>query len=150
MQDSSKEKGILQKSKFMMPVEDDIDWYTEEIGEQTEKVCLLDSDNELLIPTPWSDESKNEKKGKKVPSKNNIGKLSHDLVDMPSEAVEQGMDDHVPDEIDGVKCHTYSDASIGGKKGDLEFLVCKQVPNHGGDELVDKGRPMKRKRVYAD
>ncbi|GJW19922.1 hypothetical protein Tco_0027358 [Tanacetum coccineum] len=30
------------------------------------EVCLSDSDNELLIPTSWSDESKNEKKGKKV------------------------------------------------------------------------------------
>ncbi|GKE60828.1 hypothetical protein Tco_1511195 [Tanacetum coccineum] len=69
---------------------------------------------------------------------------------MPSEAVEQGMDDDGIDEIDGVKCHTHSDASIGGKKGDLEFLGCKQVLNHGGDELGDKRRPMKRKRVYAD
>nr|GEV02881.1 protein FAR1-related sequence 5-like isoform X2 [Tanacetum cinerariifolium] len=36
------------------------------------------------------------------------------------------------------------------KKGSLEFLVCKQVANHGGGELVDKGRPLKRKRVYAE
>nr|GEW95737.1 hypothetical protein [Tanacetum cinerariifolium] len=44
-----------------------------------------DSDSDLLIPTLWSDESKNEK-GQK---------------DMPSEAVEQEMDATVPDEIDG-------------------------------------------------
>ncbi|GKB76568.1 hypothetical protein Tco_0943463, partial [Tanacetum coccineum] len=30
-----------------------------------------------------------------------VGKQSGDLVEMPSEAVKQGMDDHVPDEIDG-------------------------------------------------
>nr|GEZ07212.1 hypothetical protein [Tanacetum cinerariifolium] len=67
---------------------------------------------------------------------NNIGKLSGDLVEMPSEAVEQGMDDHVPDELDGVKDEQVPNHV--GKKGNLEFLVCKQVPNHGGDELVDK------------
>ncbi|GKF24965.1 hypothetical protein Tco_0080859, partial [Tanacetum coccineum] len=38
---------------------------------------------------------------KEVPLNNNIGKQSGNLVEMPSEAVEQGMDDHVPDEIDG-------------------------------------------------
>ncbi|GKC93091.1 hypothetical protein Tco_1158533 [Tanacetum coccineum] len=77
-------------------------------------------------------------------------KTSNDLVEMPSEAVEQRTDDHVLDKIDGVKCHTHSDASIGGNKCDLEFMVCKQAPTHDGEELVDKGRPMKRKRVYAD
>ncbi|GKA66212.1 hypothetical protein Tco_0766020, partial [Tanacetum coccineum] len=86
------------------------------------EVCLSDSDNELLIPTPWSDESKNEK-GKKdkgtdvmkdkvsqeyvceeeVPLNNNIGKQSGDFLEIPNEAVEQGMDDNVPDKIDGVK-----------------------------------------------
>ncbi|GJU13754.1 hypothetical protein Tco_1136150, partial [Tanacetum coccineum] len=35
---------------------------------------------------------------------NNIGKQSGDLVEMPSEVVEWGMDDHVPDEMDGAKC----------------------------------------------
>ncbi|GKC57632.1 hypothetical protein Tco_1085230 [Tanacetum coccineum] len=123
------------------------------------KVCLSYSDNELLIPTPWSDESKNKKKGKRakgtkvmkdnlsqehvykeeVPLNNNIGKVSHDLVKLPSEAVDQGMDDHMPDEIDGVECYTHSDARIGGKKGTLKFEVWKHVLNHGGDELVDKG-----------
>ncbi|GKF00936.1 hypothetical protein Tco_0027859 [Tanacetum coccineum] len=124
------------------------------------EVCLLDSDNELLIPTPWSDESKNEKKAKawreefkwkrslfeinltfginafdldkgtdvmkdkviqenvyekEVSLNNNIGKQIGDFVDMPSEAVEQGMDVNVLDEIDGAKG--------------------KQVPNH----VVKKG-----------
>ncbi|GJW29613.1 hypothetical protein Tco_0046488 [Tanacetum coccineum] len=63
---------------------------------------------------------------------------------MPSEAVEQGMDDHVPEEIDGAKGEQVPNHVV--KKGNLEFLVCKQVANHGGDELVDKGRPLKRKR----
>ncbi|GJT62889.1 hypothetical protein Tco_1006422 [Tanacetum coccineum] len=71
-----------------------------------------------------------------VPLNNNIGKVSHDLIEMPSDAVDQGMDDHVPDEIDGVECYTHFDASIGGKKGNLEFEVWKHVPNHGGDELM--------------
>ncbi|GKD11473.1 hypothetical protein Tco_1195880 [Tanacetum coccineum] len=105
-----------------------------------------DSDSDLLIQTPWSDESNNEKRAKRwreefewkislfeidlifginafdlekgtevmknkvsqehvcaeeVPLNNNIGKQSGNLVEMPSKAVEQGIDDHVPDEIDG-------------------------------------------------
>nr|GEV03656.1 hypothetical protein [Tanacetum cinerariifolium] len=78
---------------------------------------------------------------------NNIEKQSGDPVEMPSEAVEQGMDDHVPDEIDGANCEQLSNHVVN--KGNLEVLVCKQVANHDGDELVDKGRPLKRKRVYA-
>ncbi|GKC42053.1 hypothetical protein Tco_1059775 [Tanacetum coccineum] len=67
---------------------------------------------------------------------------------MPSEAVEQEMDDHVPDEIDGAKYEQVPNHVVN--KGNLEVLVCKQVTNHGGHELVDKGRPLKRKRVYAE
>nr|GEX23467.1 hypothetical protein [Tanacetum cinerariifolium] len=108
------------------------------------EVCLSDSDSEFLIPTPWFDESKYEKKGKRwrqefkwkrslfeidftfginafdldkgtnvmkdkvsqenvcdeeVSLNNNIGKQIGDFVDMPSEAVEQGMDANVPDKI---------------------------------------------------
>ncbi|GKC93871.1 hypothetical protein Tco_1159313, partial [Tanacetum coccineum] len=126
-----------------------------------------DFNSELMIPTSWSDESKNEKGQKdkgtevmkdkvsqehvceeEVPLNNNIGKQSGDLVEMPSEAVEQGMDDHVPDEIDGAKCEQVPNHVVN--KGNLEVLVCKQVANHGGDELVDKGRPLKRKMVYAE
>nr|GEV43493.1 hypothetical protein [Tanacetum cinerariifolium] len=91
-----------------------------------------DFDSELVIPTPWSDESKNEKWQK----------------EMPSKAVEQKMYDHVPDEIDGANCEQLPNHVV--KKSNLEFLVCKQVANQGGDELVDKGRPLKRKRVYAE
>ncbi|GJZ51394.1 hypothetical protein Tco_0605909 [Tanacetum coccineum] len=61
---------------------------------------------------------------------------------MSSEAVEQGMDDHVPDKINGAKCD-----QVPNHVPNLKVLVCKQVANHGGDELVDKGRPLKRKRV---
>ncbi|GJY95470.1 hypothetical protein Tco_0511831 [Tanacetum coccineum] len=129
------------------------------------QVCLSNSDSELLIPTQWSDESKNQK-GQKggennlngkdpclrltlqdVALNNNIGKLSGGLVEMPSEEVEQRMDDHVPDELDGVKGEQVP--TRVGKKGNIEFLVCKQVPNHDGDELVYKGRPMKRKMMYV-
>ncbi|GKC47777.1 hypothetical protein Tco_1065499 [Tanacetum coccineum] len=112
------------------------------------EVCLSDSDSELLIPTPWSDEFKNEKR-EKGREKNSNGKYPCFEIDltfainafdldkgtevmkdkMPSEAVEQGMDDHVPNEIGGAKC--------------------EQVANHGGDELMDKGRLLKRKKVYA-
>ncbi|GKD39021.1 hypothetical protein Tco_1259228, partial [Tanacetum coccineum] len=96
------------------------------------EVCLSESDSDLLIPTSWSDESKNEK-GQK---------------DMPSEAVEQGMDAIMPDEIDGAKGEHVPNHVV--KKGNLEFLVCKDVANPGVNELVDKGRPLKRKRVYAE
>ncbi|GJZ00026.1 hypothetical protein Tco_0517455 [Tanacetum coccineum] len=50
---------------------------------------------------------------------------------MPSEAVKQRMDANVL------------------KKGNLEFLVCKEVANPGVNELVDKGRPLKRKRFFV-
>ncbi|GJZ32086.1 hypothetical protein Tco_0577522 [Tanacetum coccineum] len=131
------------------------------------EVCLSDSDSELLIPTSWSDESKNEKRQKdkgtdvmkdkvsqenvceeEVPLNNNIGKQICDFVDMPSEAVEQGMDANVPDEIDGAKDEQVPNHVV--KKGNLEFLVCKKIANPGVNELVDKVRPLKRKRVYAD
>ncbi|GKA79425.1 hypothetical protein Tco_0786021, partial [Tanacetum coccineum] len=79
---------------------------------------------------------------------NNVEKQSGDLVEMPSEAVEQWMDDNVPNEIDGAKCEQVPNHVIN--KCNLEVLVCKQVANHGGDELVDKGRPLKRKMVYAE
>nr|GEX26023.1 low expression of osmotically responsive genes 2 [Tanacetum cinerariifolium] len=78
-----------------------------------------------------------------VPLNKNIRKQSGDLVEMPSEAVEQGMDDH--DKIDGAKGEYVQNHVV--KKGNLEFLICKQVANHGGDEIVDKGRPLKRKGV---
>nr|GEV54152.1 hypothetical protein [Tanacetum cinerariifolium] len=68
--------------------------------------------------------------------------------EMPSEAVKQGMDDHVPDEIDGTKGEQVPNHVV--KKGNLEFLVCKQVANHGCDELVNKGRLIKKKRMYDE
>ncbi|GKD05010.1 hypothetical protein Tco_1179984 [Tanacetum coccineum] len=157
------------------------------------EVCLSDFDSELLIPTPWSDESKNEKRAKRwreafewkrflfeidftfginafdldketdvmkdkvsqknvckeeVPLNNNIGKQIGDFVDMPSEAMKQGMDANVHDEIDGAKGEQVPNQIV--KKGNLEFLVCKEIANPGVNELVDKGRPLKRKRVYAE
>ncbi|GJV45518.1 hypothetical protein Tco_1430054 [Tanacetum coccineum] len=83
-----------------------------------------------------------------VPLNNNIRKQNGDLIEIPSEAVEHGMDDHVPDEIDGAKGEHVPNHVV--KKGNLEFMVYKQVANHGGDELVDKRRPLKRKMVYAE
>ncbi|GKE15242.1 hypothetical protein Tco_1422819, partial [Tanacetum coccineum] len=105
------------------------------------KVCLSDLDNEFLIPTPWSDESKNEKR-----EKDKVTEVMKDKI--PSKAVEHGMDDHVLHEIDGTKVQQVPNHVVN--KGNLEFLVGKQVANHGGDELVDKGRPLKRKRVYPE
>ncbi|GJT64559.1 hypothetical protein Tco_1016039 [Tanacetum coccineum] len=63
-------------------------------------------------------------------------------------AVEQEMDANVPDEIDGAKGEQVPNHVV--KKGNLEFLVCKEVSNPGVNQLVDKGRPIKRKRVYAE
>ncbi|GJR55158.1 hypothetical protein Tco_1405679 [Tanacetum coccineum] len=79
---------------------------------------------------------------------NNIEKQSGDLVEISSEVVEQGMDDYVPNKIDGAQCEKVPNHVVN--KGNLEVLVCKQVANHGGDKLVDKGRPLKRKKVYAE
>ncbi|GJZ12654.1 heat stress transcription factor B-4-like protein [Tanacetum coccineum] len=83
-----------------------------------------------------------------VPLNNNIGKQIGDFVDMPSEAVEQSMDANVPDEIDGAKGEQVPNHVV--KKDNLEFLVCKEVANPSVNELVDKGRPLNRKRVYAE
>nr|GFB38002.1 hypothetical protein [Tanacetum cinerariifolium] len=83
-----------------------------------------------------------------VPLNNNIEKQIGNFVDMPSEGVEKRMDANVPDEIDGAKGERVPNHVV--KKGNLEFLVCKEVANPSVNELVDKGRPLKRKRVYAE
>nr|GEZ69779.1 hypothetical protein [Tanacetum cinerariifolium] len=57
---------------------------------------------------------------KEAPLNNNIGKQIGDFVDMPSEAVEQGMDANVPDEIDGAKGEQGPNHVV--KKCNLEFL----------------------------
>ncbi|GJY26441.1 chloroplast stem-loop binding protein of 41 kDa b, chloroplastic [Tanacetum coccineum] len=67
-----------------------------------------------------------------VPLNNNIEKQIGDFVDMPSEAVEQRMDANVPDEIDGAKGEQVPNHVV--KKGNLEFLVCKEVANPGVNE----------------
>ncbi|GKE21981.1 hypothetical protein Tco_1433493 [Tanacetum coccineum] len=132
------------------------------------EVFLSDSDSELLIPTPWFDESKNKKRAKRrreefewkrslfeidltfginafdldkgteamkdkvseehvceedVPLNINIGKQSGDLVEMPSEAVEQRIYNYVPDEIVGAKGEQVLNHVV--KKGNFKFLVCK-------------------------
>nr|GEV48305.1 hypothetical protein [Tanacetum cinerariifolium] len=53
-----------------------------------------------------------------VPLNNKIGKKSGDLIEMPSEVVEQEMDDHMPDEIDSAKG--------------------EQVPNHVGKKETEE------------
>nr|GEX17557.1 hypothetical protein [Tanacetum cinerariifolium] len=83
-----------------------------------------------------------------VPLNNNIGKLSGDLVEMPSEVVEQGIVDHVPDEINSAKGEQVPNHV--GKKDNRDFLVCKPVLNHGHNEPMDKGRQMKRNQVYVE
>ncbi|GJZ13612.1 hypothetical protein Tco_0548842 [Tanacetum coccineum] len=60
-----------------------------------------------------------------VPLNNNIRKQIGDFVDMPSEAVEQGMDANVPDEINGAKGEQVPNHVV--KKGNLEFSVCKEL-----------------------
>ncbi|GJU25445.1 hypothetical protein Tco_1164066 [Tanacetum coccineum] len=115
------------------------------------EVCLSDSDSELLIPTPWSDESKNEKRAKgwreEFEWKRSLFEIDF-TFDMPSESVEQGMDANVPDEINGAKGEQVPNHVV--KKGNLEFLVCKEVANPGINKLVDKGRPLKKKMMYAE
>nr|GEX73536.1 putative transposase, mutator type, MULE transposase domain protein [Tanacetum cinerariifolium] len=84
----------------------------------------------------------------KVPLNNNIGKQIDDFVDMPGEVVEKRMDTNVPDEIDGAKGEQIPNHAV--KKGNIEFLVCKEVANLGVNELVDKQKPLKRKKIYAE
>nr|GEV15495.1 hypothetical protein [Tanacetum cinerariifolium] len=74
--------------------------------------------------------------------------ITKDKVSQEHACEEEGMDDYVPDEIDGAKCEHVPTHVVN--KGNLEVLVCNQAANHGSDELVDKGRPLKRKRVYAE
>ncbi|GKB92129.1 hypothetical protein Tco_0964401 [Tanacetum coccineum] len=128
------------------------------------EVCLSDSNIELLIPTPWSNESKNEKRVRRWRQefewKRSLFEIdftffinAFDLdkgtnVIKTSEAVEQGMDANVLDEIDGAKGEKVPNHVV--KKGNIEFLVCKEVANPGVNKIVDKGRPLKRKRVYAE
>nr|GEW51580.1 hypothetical protein [Tanacetum cinerariifolium] len=83
-----------------------------------------------------------------VPLNNNTGKQIGDFVDMPSEVVEKRMDANIPDEIDGAKGEQVPNHVV--KKGNIEFLVCKEVANPGVNELVEKERPLKRKMVYAE
>nr|GEZ43211.1 hypothetical protein [Tanacetum cinerariifolium] len=78
---------------------------------------------------------------------NNIGKQIGNFVDMPSKATEKKMDANVPDEINGAKGEQVPNHAV--KKGNLEFLVCKEVANPGVNELVDKRKPLKRKMVYT-
>ncbi|GJY47237.1 hypothetical protein Tco_0436300 [Tanacetum coccineum] len=108
------------------------------------EVCLSDSDNKGTDVM----KDKVSKEEEEVHLNNNIGKQIGDFVDMPSEAVEQGMDVNVHDEIDGAKGEQVTNHVV--KKGNLEFLVCKEIANPGVNELVDKGRLLKRKRVYAE
>ncbi|GKA48902.1 hypothetical protein Tco_0741860 [Tanacetum coccineum] len=107
---------------------------------------ISDYDSELLIPNSngqmqWPRMKKgqsNERLGlaehvceEEVLLNNNIEKQSGDLVEISSEVVEQGMDDYVPNKIDGAQCEKVPNHVVN--KGNLEVLVCKQVANHGGD-----------------
>ncbi|GKD32963.1 hypothetical protein Tco_1248472, partial [Tanacetum coccineum] len=130
------------------------------------EVCLSDSDSELLIPTPWSDESKNEKRAKRWREefewKRSLFEIDF-MFDINAFDLDKGTDvmkdkvsqEHVCEE--DVPLNNNIGKQIGDfdeqvpnhvvKKGNLEFMVCKEVANPGVNELVDKGRPLKRKRV---
>ncbi|GKB16305.1 reverse transcriptase [Tanacetum coccineum] len=58
------------------------------------------------------------------------------------------MDATMPDEIDGAKGEQVPNHVVN--KGNLKFLVCKEVANPRVNELVDKGRPLKRKKVLDE
>ncbi|GJY76878.1 reverse transcriptase domain-containing protein [Tanacetum coccineum] len=73
-----------------------------------------------------------------VPLDNKIGKLIHDLIEMSSEAVKYYMDDYVHNEIDSVLNVTLN-LCFGNTFHTMVVEVVK-----------DKGRPMKRRRVYGD
>ncbi|GJU82023.1 hypothetical protein Tco_1284388 [Tanacetum coccineum] len=103
------------------------------------EVCLSDSDNELLIPTPWSDESNNEKRAKKWKEefewKRSLFKIDLTFginafdLDKGTESIkDNGMDDHVPDEMDGAKCEQLPNLVV--KKGS-GVGVDTTYPRHG-------------------
>nr|GEU85374.1 hypothetical protein [Tanacetum cinerariifolium] len=116
-----------------------------------------DSDSELVIPTPWSDESKNKKRAKRWREefewKRSLFEIDFTFginafdLDKGTDWKKR-MDANVPDEIDGAKGEQVPNHVV--KKGNLEFLVCKEVANPGVNKLVDKRRSLKRKRVYAE
>nr|GEW18938.1 hypothetical protein [Tanacetum cinerariifolium] len=125
------------------------------------EVCLSDSDSECLIPTSWSDESKNEKRAKRwreefkwkrslfeIDFTFGINAFDLDKGTNVMKYTWKKMDANVPDEIDGAKGEQVPNHVV--KKGNVEFLVCKEVANLGVNELVDKRRPLKKKRVYAE
>ncbi|GJV86509.1 hypothetical protein Tco_1530447 [Tanacetum coccineum] len=156
--------SFLSRNKLMTPS------VNKTYGISYAKRCpKQDSDSELLIPTSCSDESKNEKRAKRWREKFewkrslfeidltfninafDLDKGTESMKDNVSQehmCEEEGMDDHMPDEIDSAKYEQLPNHVV--KKGNIEFIVCKQVANHGGDKLVDKGRPLKRKKVYAE
>ncbi|GKC04678.1 cysteine-rich receptor-like protein kinase 8 [Tanacetum coccineum] len=70
-----------------------------------------------------------------VPLNKNIGKQSGDLVEMPSEVVEQGMDDYVPDEIDGAKCEQLPNHVV--KKGVSSGMNDAVMNPEDGDLIED-------------
>nr|GEX43874.1 hypothetical protein [Tanacetum cinerariifolium] len=124
------------------------------------EVCLSDSDSELLIPTPWYDESKNEEKAKRWKEEFEwtrslfeidftFGINAFDLdkdIDVMKDKVnkEHVCEADVPlnNKIGKPSGDNVSDEIDGGKG--------EQVADPGVNELVDKGRPLKRKRVYAE
>ncbi|GJS45018.1 hypothetical protein Tco_0595139 [Tanacetum coccineum] len=114
------------------------------------EVCLSDSDSELLILTPWSDESKNEKRAKRWREEFEWKRSLFEIdftFGINAFDLDKGTD-VIKDTIDGAKGEQVPNPVV--KKCNLEFLVCKEVANPGVNELVDKGRPLKRKRVYAE
>ncbi|GKB36645.1 hypothetical protein Tco_0881587 [Tanacetum coccineum] len=64
-----------------------------------------------------------------APLNNNIGKKNGNFVDMPSKAVEQGMDANVPDEIDGAKGNRFSKPVL--RKVTLNFWFIKRLQTLG-------------------
>ncbi|GKA31766.1 hypothetical protein Tco_0718133 [Tanacetum coccineum] len=110
------------------------------------EVCLSDSDSEFLIPTPWSDESKNEKR-----KKDKVIEVMKDKI--PSEAVKHGMDDHVLDEIDGAKGqqvpnHVVNKGKMQWNDGTLSRNISSSSNTDGLVAIISKldnlGRDMKK------
>ncbi|GJS29340.1 hypothetical protein Tco_0489960 [Tanacetum coccineum] len=113
------------------------------------EVFLSDSDSELLIPTPWSDESKNENKAKRYVRQEFEWKRSLLEIDFMFGINAFDLDKEIAVMINKVKQE--NEAVIKGW-----LLMCSdemmalRLQSLGVMELVDKGRPLEEKGVYAE
>nr|GEW40369.1 hypothetical protein [Tanacetum cinerariifolium] len=80
---------------------------------------------------------------------NNIGKQSGNLVEMPSEVVEQGMDDHLPNEIDGAKEELENELTSREELAVLQVEFADMEEEVGGLEALEMEALVDAMEVYG-